>query len=89
MRLTNRQFELLVEALLNEQTGMHRCMNGKLVPNDSMKCLNDSELRISDAEHHRGSHNCGTEDRVYYNGLLKGLRKKRRRLRKIHDIQHN
>ncbi len=88
MRLTNRQFELLVEALLNEQAGMHRCMNGKLVPDDSMKCLRDVEARISDAEHHRTSHSCGTEDRVYYNGLLKGLRKKRRRLRKIHDIQH-
>ena len=86
MRLTKRQFEILVESLLIEQSGMHRCMNGKLVRDDSLKCLNDIEARISDAEHHRSSHNCGTEDRVYYNGLLKGLRKKRRRLQKIHLV---
>ena len=62
---------------------MHRCMNRKMVPSESEACYNDIVARIIDAEHHRGSHSCGTDSRVYYNGLLRGLRKKRNRLKKI------
>lgn len=76
--------KIIKESILNESapSNMHRCMNGKMVPADSMKCLEDILSRIEDAEHHRTSHSCGTENRVYYNGLLKGLRKKRNRLQK-------
>ena len=62
---------------------MHRCMDGAMVPYESHDCLDDIMNRIEDAEYHRGSHSCGTEDRIYYNGLLKGLRNKRNRLKKI------
>ena len=72
----------LFESALRESADMHRCMNGKMVSAESNKCLEDIMLRIEDAEHHRTSHSCGTENRVYYNGLLKGLRKKRNRLQK-------
>jgi len=69
-------------ALFEGKNEMHRCMDGRMVPGDSEDCLMDISNRIEDAEHHRNSHSCGTENRVYYNGLLKGLRKKRNRLKK-------
>ncbi len=82
MKITKRQ----LKKIINEVKGnfeMHRCMNGRMVPSESEDCYLDIVSRIEDAEHHRGSHSCGTESRVYYNGLLKGLRKKRNRLKKM------
>ena len=57
-------------------------MDGRMVPPESEDCLIDVEARIEDAQYNRQSHSCGTENRVYYNGLLKGLRKQRNRLQK-------
>ena len=84
MKMTESKLRNVIRKLIKEasQEQTHRCMNGKIVPADSSKCLEDIMLRIEDAEHHRTSHSCGTENRVYYNGLLKGLRKKRNRLQK-------
>ena len=62
---------------------MHRCMDGTMVPSESPACYEDLQNRIDDAVYSRGHHSCGTEDRVYYNGLLKSLRRKRNRLEKI------
>ena len=62
---------------------MHRCMDGQMVSADSEDCLFDIVARIEDAEYHRNSHSCGTENRIYYNGLLKGLRNKRNKLKKV------
>ena len=61
---------------------MHRCMDGSMVPADSGACYEDILNRIDDAQYSRDHHTCGTENRVYYNGMLKGLRNKRNRLKK-------
>ena len=91
MKITKRQLrriirESLTESLstsvLRESADMHRCMGGKMVHPESEACLNDIQMRIEDAEFHRNSHSCGTENRIYYNGLLKGLRNKRNKLQK-------
>ena len=79
-------------ALIRDQQGeamregkdMHRCMDGSMVHNESPACLDDVVNRIDDAMYFRGHNSCGTEDRVYYNGLLKSLRRKRNRLQKMH-----
>ena len=61
---------------------MHRCMDGNMVPDGSFDCYDDILNRIEDAQYNRNHHTCGTENRVYYNGMLKGLRNKRNRLQK-------
>jgi len=61
---------------------MHRCMDGSMVPANSGECYEDLLNRIDDAQYSRDHHTCGTENRVYYNGMLKGLRNKRTRLKK-------
>lgn len=84
VKITRSQIRQIIKEsiILESHSNMHRCMDGRMVPSDSSKCLEDILARIEDAEHHRTSHSCGTENRVYYNGLLKGLRKKRNRLQK-------
>jgi hypothetical protein len=82
MRITRKQLKQIIREVKGN-TEMHRCMDGRMVQPESEDCYLDIISRIEDAEHHRGSHSCGTESRVYYNGLLKGLRKKRNRLKKI------
>ena len=67
---------------IREGTEMHRCMDGSMVKAGSEACYDDLQSRIKDAEYHRKGFSCGTENRVYYNGLLKGLRNQRNRLKK-------
>ena len=74
------------EANLKESVGMHRCIDGRMVHPESEDCLFDINDRIDDAQHHRQSHSCGSENRIYYNGLLKGLRKQRNRLQKLLNL---
>ena len=76
----------LFEGRLFESKGMHRCMDGRMVQPESEACLVDIMDRIDDAEFHRNSHSCGSENRVYYNGLLKGLRTRRNKLSKILQV---
>ncbi len=76
----------LFEGRLSESKGMHRCMDGRMVQPESEACLVDIMDRIDDAEFHRNSHSCGSENRVYYNGLLKGLRTRRNKLSKILQV---
>ncbi len=82
MKITKKQLKQIIKEVKGS-VEMHRCMDGRMVPSESEDCYQDIISRIEDAEHHRGSHSCGTESRVYYNGLLKGLRKKRNRLQKM------
>tara|TARA_E500000331_G_C17052383_1_gene624558 strand:+ start:167 stop:796 length:630 start_codon:yes stop_codon:yes gene_type:complete len=80
---TNKEAADLFEAAgRGSAVNMHRCMDGTMVDPSSQICHDDVVNRIEDAVHHRDSHNCGTENRIYYNGLLKGLRQKRNRLAK-------
>ena len=83
MLLTEAELRKVIQGLIiSEHMEQHRCIDGRMVPSDSLECLEDLEYRLEDADHHRSSHSCGTENRVYYNGLMKGLRKRRNRLRK-------
>lgn len=67
---------------VREGADMHRCMDGSMVKAGTEACYEDIQSRITDAEYHRKGYSCGTENRVYYNGLLKGLRNQRNRLKK-------
>jgi len=71
-----------IEPMVREGRDMHRCMDGTMVQAGSEACYEDLQSRINDAEYHRKGYSCGTENRVYYNGLLKGLRNQRNRLKK-------
>jgi hypothetical protein len=71
-----------LESLNEAASAPHRCMDGSMVSSDSAECHSDIVNRIDDAEYNRNSHSCGTENRIYYNGLLKGLRKQRNKLQK-------
>ena len=87
MKITRKELKRIVESLLlKEAHHLHRCMDGRLVDPESEDCYHDIVARIEDAQHHRGGHSCGTESRIYYNGLLKGLRKQRNRLQKTLEI---
>jgi len=57
-----------------------------MVDKDSMECYNDVCMRIEDMTHTRDSNSRGTANRTYYNGVLSDLRKRRRRLEKLHGI---
>jgi len=72
--------ETIQSTSISENT--HRCMDGTMVDDSSPACYDDILNRIDDAQFNRDHHSCGTENRVYYNGLLKGLRNKRNRLQK-------
>ncbi|OUU74880.1 MAG: hypothetical protein CBC29_07070 [Methylococcaceae bacterium TMED69] len=84
MRLTEKKLRTLIRKQLMESAGVHRCLNGSMVPNDSVECYEDICLRIEDAVHQRDSLGSGTASRSYYNGVLADLRKKKRRLGKLH-----
>jgi hypothetical protein len=89
MKISKKKLQQIIkeeyQRFIKEQAveATHRCMDGSMVASDSQGCYDDILNRIEDAEWNRGSHSCGTEDRVYYNGLLKGLRNKRNRLKKV------
>ncbi len=74
-----------IRRIILESTG-HRCLSGKIVDKDSIECYNDVCMRIEDMAHTRDSNSRGTANRAYYNGVLSDLRKRRRRLEKLHGI---
>ena len=84
MKLSESQIRNIIKRLIIENSRMHRCINGDLVPEDSEECLNDLVLRIEDATYARNNMTGGTATRAYYNGILADLRKKKRRLEKTH-----
>ena len=86
MNTSEKKLRLMIEKVILESAGMHRCMDGRLVAADSIESLDDVCARIDDAIYHRDAHNCGTENRIYYNGLLKNFRKKRNRLKKLLEL---
>lgn len=75
----------VIRTIILESKG-HRCLGGKVVDPDSRECYDDICLRIDDIEYERNSNNRGTANRAYYNGILSDLRKRRRRLEKLHGI---
>ena len=84
MKLKLEYLRKAISNIILESHGTHRCIDGSLVPDDSMECLEDLSLRIEDAEFNRNSLSRGSADRSHYNGILANLRKKKRRLTKNH-----
>lgn len=84
MKLTEQKLRSIIRKHLKENSSTHRCLNGSIVPSDSIECYEDVCLRIEDAVHQRDSLGTGTASRSYYNGVLADLRKKKRRLGKLH-----
>lgn len=65
--------------ILEYAVEMHRCMNGDLVKFGSEKCIEDLDDRINDARLERDCCPGRTDAREHYNGILKVLRRKKRR----------
>ena len=72
----------VVAGIIVESTGMHRCLDGRIVDSGSEECFFDIEDRIDDAIYQRNQCPRGSANRSHYNGLLSDLRMKRGRLRK-------
>ena len=79
------QLRLFVTRVLKEGLDTHRCVGGDVVSIDSIECYDDVCFRIEDATSSRNSYPLGTDAREHYNGLLKVLRRKRRRAKKFVD----
>ncbi len=87
MRIKAKHLRKLISEMILENAGLHRCLNGNIVSDDSKECLSDVGARIEDATYHRDLCPVGTDERLHLNGLLKGLRKKRRRISKVVPMQ--
>lgn len=78
-----------VKSVLKESASDHRCLDGTLVPIESVKCYDDVCVRIEDAVETRNTYPLQSDSRSHYNGLLKVLRRKKRKAKKFVDSQHN
>ena len=87
MKIKTKDLRNLISEMLLENAGLHRCLDGSLVSDDSQECLSDVGARIDDATYHRDLCSVGSDERLHLNGLLKGLRKKRRRVSKVIPMQ--
>ena len=63
----------------------HRCLSGKHVPIGSLECYDDVCIRIDDAIETRNTYPLQSDSRSHYNGLLKVLRRKKRKSKKFMD----
>jgi hypothetical protein len=87
MKTTMKKLRFLISGVLLENVGLHRCQDGQLVSDESQECLSDVGCRIEDATYHRDLCSLGSDERLHLNGLLKGLRKTRRRVSKVMPMQ--
>jgi len=69
--------------VLENNSEVHRCANGKVVPFGSDKCIEDITARIEDISFSRDASNKRSEARTYYNGMLKYLRMQLRAANKL------
>lgn len=74
-----------IRQILKESAETHRCLNGKLVPIESIECYDDVCVRIEDAVETRNTYPLQSDSRSHYNGLLKVLRRKKRKAKKFMD----
>ena len=72
-----------VRKILLEANETHRCLGGKLVPVESIECYDDVCVRIEDAVETRNTYPLQSDSRSHYNGLLKVLRRKKRKAKKF------
>jgi hypothetical protein len=77
------------KVLTESSPDTHRCIDGEFVPIDSQVCYDDVCLRIDDASETRNNYPLQSDSREHYNGLLKVLRRKRRKAKKFIDSAHN
>jgi hypothetical protein len=77
------EYEQDVNALIEaKKAGKHLCLNGRYVDCQSEKCRDDLRRRIDDAVHTRNYSNNRSDERSYYNGILRVLRRKFREVEK-------
>ena len=74
-----------IREVLKESSETHRCLGGKLVPIESIECYDDVCVRIEDAVETRNTYPLQSDSRSHYNGLLKVLRRKKRKAKKFMD----
>ena len=72
-----------IRQVLKEGNDSHRCLSGKLVPIESIECYDDVCVRIEDAVETRNTYPLQSDSRSHYNGLLKVLRRKKRKAKKF------
>jgi len=75
----DEDIQRLIEA---KKKGQHKCLSGRFVNCYTLTCRNDLCRRIEDAIHFRDHSNTRTDERSYYNGLLRVLRRKLREVEK-------
>lgn len=78
-----KDLRAFITEVLKEGTDTHQCVGGDVVAIDSIACYDDVCFRIDDATSSRNSYPLGTDAREHYNGLLKVLRRKKRRAKKF------
>ncbi len=74
-----------IRQILKESIETHRCLDGKQVPIESIECFDDVCVRIDDAVETRNTYPLQSDSRSHYNGLLKVLRRKKRKAKKFMD----
>ena len=72
-----------IRQVIKESNDTHRCLSGKLVPIESVECYEDVCVRIDDAMETRNTYPLQSDSRSHYNGLLKVLRRKKRKAKKF------
>lgn len=85
MSNSHKDIRQFIRNVIVEST--HRCLDGKIVDADSIRCYDDVCMRIEDLVHVRDMKSRGTASRAYYNGILSDLRKEKRRLSKLHGMK--
>ena len=78
-----KEIRSYIRQVLKEEKDTHRCLNGKLVPIESIECYDDVCVRIEDAVETRNTYPLQSDSRSHYNGLLKVLRRKKRKAKKF------
>lgn len=77
------------KVLSEDHDKSHRCLDGETVPIESIACFDDVCVRIEDAMETRNTYPLRSDSRTHYNGLLKVLRRKKRKSRKFMDSLDN
>tara|TARA_B100000242_G_C42760188_1_gene354242 strand:- start:262 stop:516 length:255 start_codon:yes stop_codon:yes gene_type:complete len=78
-----KEIRSYIRHVLKEANDSHRCLSGKLVPIESVECYDDVCVRIEDAVETRNTYPLQSDSRSHYNGLLKVLRRKKRKAKKF------
>ena len=77
------QIRKYIREVLKESVDTHMCLNGEHVPIESIECYDDVCVRIDDAVQTRNTYPLQSDSRSHYNGLLKVLRRKKRKAKKF------